>query len=135
MCGKTIFQLEMCGTEHFSTIFGKKTQIGIFKFNLGGRGVNLAGSCTQKKGIYIYIYLYISHLLPLYRRTFFKLKNPMLYIGRKCTCIPDLREKAIYWHIALIWGLYASYRTCMRAISSENMRAGWVICGAMTKTS
>ena len=105
MCGKTIFQLEMCGTEHFSTIFGKKTQIGIFQFNLGGWGVNLAGSCTQKKGmyiyiyiifIYIYIYLYISHLLPLYRRTFFKLKNPMLYIGRKCTCIPDLREKAIY---------------------------------------
>ena len=85
--------------------------------------------------IYIHIYLYIYHLLPLYRRTCFKLKSPMLYIGRKYTCIPDLREKAIYWHIARIWGLYASYRTCMRAISSENMRAGWVISGAITKTS
>ena len=49
----------MCGTEHFSTIFGKKTQIGIFQFNLGGWGVNLAGSCTQKKGMYIYIFRYI----------------------------------------------------------------------------
>ena len=61
MCGKTIFQLEMCGTEHFSTIFGKKTKIGIFQFNSGGGGSIWPEVVHKKRYIYIY-YIYIYYI-------------------------------------------------------------------------
>ena len=145
---KQFFNYKCAAQSTFRAFLAKKHKLVYFSSISGGGGQLGRKLYTKKRDVYIYIYiyiiyeyihihiyLYIYHLLPLYRRTCFKLKNPMLYIGRKCTCIPDLREKAIYWHIARIWGLCASYRTCMRAISSENMRAGWVISGAITKTS